>query len=213
MLGVCAVIWLAVIGVGVAAIVVLVDMGTGRHGSSGGSQTPWLLYVVIAVSALIILGAIPLLLQARRSALAEPGRGAAPPPLAARATGRPTPAVTHGTPVEAPTQKLRVFGSIADPIGREPGTYRPPEPAPRRLAGRLSADALERVLLRASVVTVGVMGVAMLGVATATYLMAVDKDDAAWVAYGFAAVVTIAMPVVPWPYLRQLRATAAARPA
>jgi dihydrodipicolinate synthase/N-acetylneuraminate lyase len=57
------------------------------------------------------------------------------------------------------------------------------------------------------------MGVAMLAVATGTYLMGVDKDAPAWIAYGFAAVVTAAMPVAPWLYLRQLRSTLAGRPA
>jgi len=209
LLGVCAVIWLAVIGMGVAAIVVLVDMGTGRHSEDGaGSHTPWLLYAVIAVSALIILGAIPLLVRARRTALDEPGRGPT------RATSAPRAAAAPGTlpqapPTEAPTEKLRVFGSIADPIDRNPHGYRPP--APRLRAGGMSGETVDRMWLRATVVIAGAMGAAMLAVATATYLMGIDKDDPAGVAYAVAGLITIAMPVIPWRYLRQLRTAVAAR--
>jgi Protein of unknown function (DUF2561) len=209
LLTVCAVIWLAVIGVSVAAIVVLVDMGTGRHGrGSAGSHTPWLLYAVIAVSALIIVGAIPLLVRARRSALGEASRPPLRPSSAQRAGGAPAAPM----PPEAPTEKLRVFGSIADPIDRRPPAYRSPQPAPRRVVGGLSTATVERMWLRATVVISGAMGVAMLAVATATYLMGVDKNTLAWTAYGFAAVVTAAMPVATLLYLRQLRTTVGTGP-
>jgi hypothetical protein len=212
LVGVCAVIWLAVIGVGVAATVVLVDLATGRHSDNGGqSHTPWLLYGVIAVSALIIVGAVPLLVRARRAARSETGRAPVTPP---RSAPRPGPArgpVTGPAKgAEAPTQKLRVFGSIADPADRPPPTYRGPEPPPRRLAGGLASEAVERVWLRATVVIASAMGVAMLGVTAATYLMGVDRDTLAWAGYGLAAVVTVAMPAIPWRYLRQLRSTIAA---
>jgi hypothetical protein len=49
----------------------------------------------------------------------------------------------------------------------------------------------------------------MLLVTTATYLMGADSDTAAWVFYGFAAVITVAMPAIPVFYLRQLRSTVA----
>jgi hypothetical protein len=211
LLGVCAIIWLAVIGVGVAATVVLADLGAGqRAGDAGGSHTPWLLYAIIAISALIIVGAVPLLLRARRGGQDE----SAPRPLAAPTTAqRPAEggAVATAAPgAEAPTQKLRVFGSIADPIDPEPVTYRSSEPSPRRL-GRAAEQAVERIWLRATVLIACAMGAAMLAVTTATYLMGVDSDTAAWVFYGLAAVFTIAMPVIPLLYLRQLRATVGAR--
>jgi hypothetical protein len=211
---VCTLIWLAVLGVGVAAAVVLVDMGTGRHAAGTASKTPWLLYAVIAVSAVIILGAIPLLVRARHTALAEPRRGPVTPSRAVqRPAVRPGARVAPRAATEAPTEKLRVFGSIADPSHREPLAYRRPESAPRRVVGGLSERTVERLFLRATVVIAGAMGVATLAVAAATYLMGVDKDMAAWISYGVAAVVTVATPIIPWLYLRQLRAGIAGRPA
>jgi Protein of unknown function (DUF2561) len=214
LIGVCVLIWLAVLGVGVAATVVLVDMGSGRHAGGSASRTPWLLYAVIAVSAVIILGAIPLLVRARHTALDAPGRGPVTPSRAVqRSAPRSGAAVSTRTGTEAPTEKLRVFGSIADPTRREPLAYRRPESAPRRLPGGLSERTVQRLFLRATVVIVGAMGVATLAVAAATYLMGVDKDVAAYVSYGVATVVTVATPVIPWVYLRQLRAAIVARPA
>jgi hypothetical protein len=35
--------------------------------------------------------------------------------------------------------------------------------------------------------------------------MAVDNNAAAWVFYVLAGLVTVAMPAIPWFYLRQLR--------
>ncbi len=63
LLGACAAIWLAALGAGVAATVALVDLGTGHAQSTGESDTPWLLYAVIAISAAVIIGAVPLLAQ------------------------------------------------------------------------------------------------------------------------------------------------------
>jgi hypothetical protein len=209
LVGVCVVIWLAFIGVSVAATVVLVHMGTGGHSQDTTSHTPWPLYLVIGVSAVIIVGAIPLLVRARRTALGESTRGPAKMPAPVRrpaggAAGAPLP----GT--EVPTEKLRVFGSIADPIERGSASFRAPE-SRRRLAGGLSEEIVDRLWLRATAVIAGAIGAAMLAVAAATYLMGVDKDDPAWAAYGVAAVITVAMPVIPWLYLRQLRGTIAAR--
>ena len=49
------------------------------------------------------------------------------------------------------------------------------------------------------------MGVATLLTAVSTYLMAVDSDTVAWVLYGLAGVVTLAMVAVPWYFVRELR--------
>src|SRR3954453_16995789 len=65
----CAIVWLAALGAGVAAIVALVDLGTAHSTGTDKSDTPWLLYAIIAVSAVVIAGAIPLLIRARRTAL------------------------------------------------------------------------------------------------------------------------------------------------
>ena len=76
LLAACAVIWLAALGSAVAATVALVGLGSGHSAeSSSSSGTPWLLYGVIGVSALIIVGAIPLLVRARRAALDDPRAG------------------------------------------------------------------------------------------------------------------------------------------
>jgi hypothetical protein len=79
LLGACAAVWLGALGAGVAATVALVDLGPARavHGRVGH---PWLLYAVIAISAAVIIGAVPLLLRARRAALEE-----SPPPAARHA--------------------------------------------------------------------------------------------------------------------------------
>ncbi len=46
----------------------------------------------------------------------------------------------------------------------------------------------------------------LVAIGVATYLMAVDSNAAAWVLYVLAGLVTVAMPAIPWFYLRQLRA-------
>lgn len=201
LLGACAGIWLAALGAGVAAAVALVDLGKGQPETSGDSGTPWLLYTVIGISAVVIIGAVPLLLRARSAALAD---SAPPPPPAVRsAPGRPQPPVRG---VEPPTEKLRVRGAGAGPA---PGYSAPraslTAPAP-------AMTAADRQWLRCGVVIACAIGVAMLAIGVATYLMAVDSDAVAWVFYGLAGLVTLAMPAVPWYYLRELRAVLDAQP-
>ena len=72
LVGACAAIWLVLLGVSVAAAVALADLGRGFHRTAGSSHTTWVLYAVIIVSALIIAGAIPVLLRARRMAQVDP---------------------------------------------------------------------------------------------------------------------------------------------
>ncbi|GAT09097.1 DUF2561 family protein [Mycolicibacterium novocastrense] len=188
LLGSCAAIWLVALGTGVAATVALVDLGRGPTESSGDTGTPWLLYTVIAISAVVIIGAVPLLLRARRDALAESPQpqAAGPAPAASPAPGRARP--IDPTP---PTEKL----PYAAP--RQERTLEAPEPA---------STAVELVWLRCAVAIACAIGIAMVAIGVATYLMAVDSDVAAWIFYALTALVTLAMPVVPWFYLKELRA-------
>ena len=201
LLGACAVVWLAVIGVSVAAVVALVELGSGRAGEPApNSGTPWGLYVVIGISAAIILASVPLLLRARRAAQQEPPRrppSTAPPSTAPRRPAAPA--------VEVPTEKLRVFGSVADSAGEQPpGGKRPPPPSP--YGGTLSDDLVEALWLRFTLSMAAAMGAATLAVATATYFMAVKHGGWAWAALTVAGIVTALMPLIPWRQLRPLRA-------
>ena len=179
----CAVLWLAALGAGVAAVVALVDLTGGR---TDGADTPWLLYTVIAVSAVVIVGAIPLLIRARRSSLPSNQRPTERAATAARSG--------FGDPVEA-TTKLRTVGSAA--LGH------PVAAASSRVG--FPAAAVDRVWLRCSVVIAGAMGAATTLVCIATYLMATGHDTAAWAPYAVAGLVTVAMPAAPVFFLRQLR--------
>jgi hypothetical protein len=196
LLGACAAIWLAALGAGVAAVVALVDLGGGRPESSGDSDTPWLLYTVIGVSAMVIVGAVPLLLRARRTALTD----SPPPARPTVAQAAPQPAVRG---IEAPTQKLRVPGSAGEPVTSRPGY--PVARAVSAPAADPSVAAVDQLWLRCAVVIACAVGVAVVAVGVATYLMAVDSTTAAWVFYVLAGVITLGMPAIPWFYLRQLR--------
>jgi hypothetical protein len=197
LLGACAAVWLAALGAGVAATVALVDLGTGHAQSTGESETPWLLYAVIAISAAVIIGAVPLLLRARREALEESPPRATPVRAVA---GQPPP--VRGA--EPPTEKLRVPPTAATRRGATGPGYATREairPPPSPLM-----TAVDQLWLRCAVVIAVAMGVAMLAIGVATYLMAVDNNAAAWVFYVLAGLVTVAMSAIPWLYLRQLRA-------
>ena len=199
LLGACAAVWLAALGAVVAATVALIDLGTRHGASTGGSEAPWLLYAVIAVSAAVIIGAVPLLLRARRAALEE-----SPPP--ARAT--PARAVPGQQPppvrgADAPTEKLLVPTTAGGSMAGRPGyaTREAISPAPNPVMA-----AVDQLWLRCAVVIAIAMGVATVAIGVATYLMAVDSNAAAWVFYVLAGLVTVAMPAIPWFYLRELRA-------
>ena len=206
LVGVCGAIWLVLLAVTVIAIVALVDMSRGHTAGNDASRTPWLLYSIIVVSALIIVGAIPLLIRARRTALAD---ARLTPSESAKAPGSPRPTTAPAAPAapargtEAPTEKLKVFGSTVDPYER----YQPDfaqSSASRRADPLIPATELDRLWLRATVMLGGAIGLALVGVSTATYLLAVDNETSAWVALGLAAIITIAMPAIPVTYLRQL---------
>ncbi len=196
LLGACAAIWLAALGAGVAAVVALVDLGRGHPEASGESGTPWLLYTVIGVSAVVIIGAVPLLLRARRSAQLD---APLPPRPAARTAQPPPPA--RGT--EAPTQKLRTLGTAAEPVNPRPGY--PATRVPITAAAAAPMTAVDEVWLRCAVVIACAMGVATAAIGVATYLMAVESDAAAWVLIVLAGLITLGMPAAPWFYLRELR--------
>jgi hypothetical protein len=197
LLAACAVIWLAALGSAVAATVALVNLGSGhQESSSSDSGTPWLLYGVIGVSALVIVGAIPLLVRARRTALDDPraGRGGGVRPT----TGR-TPTTTRAP--EPRTQQLRT-SSPAPSTSRQRSAH----PSPSRISTFDAAlpPAVDRLWLRCAVFIASAMGLALLGIGIATYLMAAGHDTFSWAAYVVAGLVTLAMPAIPWIYLRQL---------
>jgi hypothetical protein len=187
LVAVCAALWLAALGAGVAAIVALVDLGTNHTATSAASDTPWLLYTVIGVSAAVIVGAVPLLIRARRSSLGGNQRAVA----RAAATARSG----FGDPVEA-TTRLRTVGG---PVIRRQSV----PPASSRLG--FPTAAVDQIWLRSSVVTAGAIGAATTLVGVGTYLMATESDTAGWIAFGLAGLVTVAMPAVPVFFLRQLR--------
>jgi hypothetical protein len=187
MVGACAAVWLVLLGVSVAAAVALADLGRGFHKTAGSTHTTWVLYAVIIVSALIIAGAIPALVRARRMSPADWARsvpGQARPPVRLMS---PAPR----TAAERARQQ-RVTQAVDS-------------------GGDWSGAAVDRVWLRGTVVLAGTMGAALIAAATATYLMAVGHDGPSWVVYTLAGIVTAAMPVVEWLHVRQLRRIVAAR--
>jgi hypothetical protein len=208
MVAVCGAIWLVMLAMSVVATVALVQLGQGREADPGG-QSSWLLYSVIAVSALIIAGAIPLLLRARRTALADPGAGAGSGESGlgksglgksgSGESGSGSGAADPGPvlPIEAPTEKLRVFGTAVDPYAREAA------PAPATVS-RVPAAVVDRLWLRGTTSLLGAMGLALTAVATATYLLTAGNDTGTWVALGTAAVITVATPAILVAFTRRL---------
>lgn len=87
LMGLCAAIWLVLLGMSVAATVALVDLGRGFHTPAKNPHTG-VLYIVIGVSALIILAAVPVLLRARQFAMPRRAVGPAPPQPGRAPAGR-----------------------------------------------------------------------------------------------------------------------------
>jgi hypothetical protein len=204
LVGACAAIWLALLAVTVMATVALVDMGKGHTFGGGEKSTPWLLYSVIVVSALIIVGAVPLLLRARRDAQTEPEPPVVPENRGSGSEVSSAPRSAAAPATEAPTEKIRIFGSTVDPSVRYQPDYAQSS-ASRRADPLIPATELDRLWLRCTVGLGGAIGLALAGSETATYLLAVGKDTGAWVALGLAGVITVAMPVIPVLFLRRLR--------
>ena len=177
------VLWLAALGTGVAALVALIDLAHGRTaGSGGGSDTPWLLYTVIGVSAAVILCAIPLLIRARRTA-ASPSRPSSVDearPAASSSVAQPLP------PFGAPVLRRHASSPLTSRVG-------------------FPIAAVDQVWLRCTASVASAMGAAATGIGVATYLMASGHDTAAWSVYALAAVFTAAIPVAVVYFLRQLR--------
>jgi Protein of unknown function (DUF2561) len=185
LIGACAAIWLVLLGVSVAAAVALVDLGRGFHKASSSPHTTWVLYAVIIVSALIIAGAIPILLRARRMAQSEPATRAMTAP--APGSGRPS-ARLGATAARTAAERAQQTTGQAPAADTE-----------------WSGEAVDRVWLRGLVILTGTTGLALIAVAAATYLMAVGHDGASWLVYGLGGLITAAMPAVEWLHIRQLR--------
>jgi hypothetical protein len=165
---------------GVAATVALVDLGRGHPSWESGSGTSWLLYLIIAVSALVIAVAIPLLLRARRDMVNGSAASVASP-----------------TPAASPTLAT---------VDRDPPGYPGPTPA-QHSAAVLSVETLDRMWLRCGVGVLTATGAAMFAVALATYLLAIESNGGACGALVVAGVITAGMAAIPVMYLRQLHAT------
>jgi hypothetical protein len=185
LVGTCAAIWLVLVGVSVAAVVALMDLGRGFNKSPDSQHTPAVLYAVIIVSALVIAGAIPVLVRARRI---SQDRSATRP--AARSGAQKTD-LGYSTPravtAELGTERLPTLGSVA-----------------------LSRADEDRIWLRGAVTLLAVMGGALIFVAVATYLMAIGHNGLSWTSYGLAAAITAIMPVLVWWHDRQMRRMLAA---
>jgi Protein of unknown function (DUF2561) len=188
LVGLCAAVWLVLVGMSVAAIVALTDLGRGFHDPRGNPHTSSVLYAIIVISALIILAAIPMLLRARRTTRDGP---------LARSAGASV-RTASGQPIRSDHTSARA----TTPQGRTErlATSRP----------ALSDAAVDRVWLRGTVALMTTMGVAQLAVAAATYLMAIGHEAFSWTVYGIAGLVTLIMPLVPWQYVRQLHRMLAA---
>jgi hypothetical protein len=182
LIGLCAAVWLALVGMSVAAVVALADLGRGFHGGTGNPHTSSVLYVIIIISALVILAAIPMLLRARRMTRAEPG--ARTTGLVARGTGQPD--GSGYPPADGVSQQARTEHLTA-------------------LRPALPDAEVERIWLRGSIFLVGPMGLALVAVAVATYLMAIGHQGAAWTVYVIAGIVTVVMPLILWRHDRRLR--------
>lgn len=185
LVGTCAAIWLVLVGVSVAAVVALVDLGRGFNKSSGSQHTPAVLYAIIIVSALVIAGAIPVLMRARRFNLA---RSVARPP---------------GSPARRLSEQPVGPGYSPSPAATvEMGTERLPT---LESTGTVSDAEVDRIWLRGAVSLLAVLGGALVFVAAATYLMAVGRNGLAWTGYGLVGAITTTMPVLVWYHDRQTR--------
>lgn len=184
LLAACAVIWLGALGAAVAATVTLVDLANGRGtvraelSEASGSETPWLLYTVIGVSAVVIAVAIPLLVRARRQtgqrSLHTPAGGSAADDIAAVST----------------RESRRRQAEPAVETGR---------------GSAVPSGVVDQVYLRCGTSIGCAVGAGTLAVGVATYLTAGGSGSAAMAFYIITGLIVVAMPVLPWFYLRELK--------
>lgn len=190
MAGVCAAVWLVLVGVSVAATVALTDLGRGFHKMARTSHTTWVLYAVIIVSALVIAGAIPVLLRARRLPQIEPVvrsralQGGASRPAAKRVGGS-SPRVAIEP---ARRESVKAYGAL----------------------DQWSGEVVDRIWMRGALALTSGIGGSLVAAALATYLMAAGHDTGSWVSYGFAGAIAVGLPAIEWFYVRQLREVHAA---
>ena len=164
-------IWLALVGMSVAALVALMDLSRGFHEAKGNPHTSSVLYAIIIISALIILAAIPMLLRARRITRDGPvARSAGSPAPPGEVASTRSPGQLNVQSAQGATERLT--------------TVRP----------ALSDAVVDRFWLRGTAALMGTMGAALLAVATATYSMAIGHDGFSWTAYGVAGAITLVMP-------------------
>ncbi len=185
LVGSCAAVWLVLMGMSTAAGVALVDLGRGFHKTAQSPHTSSMLYVIIVVSALIILAAIPVLLRARHTVSTEPAIRSGDVPTRHSSTQPGMPGYPRGraTDQHARTERLTALPPTA-----------------------VFPDAtIDRIWLRGTAALVGAMGMAFVVVTAATYLMAIGRDGAAWAGYVFAGLLTVAMPAIPWRLVRQVQ--------
>jgi hypothetical protein len=193
LLGACAVIWLAALGAAVAATVALVDLANGRGtvraelSEASGSETPWVLYTVIGVSAAVIVIAIPLLVRARRQNGHRSIRDYTP-------AGGSVAEDIAAVPTRAERRRQEAALSVGDAGG----------------LGVRGGALVDQVYVRCALSIACAVGAGVLAIGAATYLMAGHSGGAAVAFYIIAGIVTVAMPVLPWFYLRELRAVTGA---
>jgi hypothetical protein len=184
LLGACAVIWLGALAALVAATVTLVDLAGGRGtvraelSEASGSDSPWVLYTVIGVSAVVIAVAIPLLVRARQQSGNRP--------------------IREHTPAG---------GSVAADIAAVPtrAARRRDAEAALETRSRTLPAVVDQVYVRCALSIGCAVGAGTLAVGVATHLTAGGSASAAIAFYIIAGIITVAMPVLPWFYLRELK--------
>ena len=202
----CAGIWGVWLIISAVTAVALVNLGRGHRSTEG---SPWLLYAVIAISAIVVIGAIPLLLKARRVAAQSRGSGSNEP-VSVTAAENVAPARPALQVTEAPTEKMRVFGASIDPRAIDPRAGRHSRPDETATD---DAGVTDRLWLRGTTSLLGAMGLALIAVSTATYLLASGTGVGAWIALGLAGLFTAAMPAMLIAFQRQLDEPANEHPA
>ena len=203
LVGTCAGIWLVWLILTAVTLVMLINLGRGHRAAEG---SPWLLYTVIAISAIVFVGATLLLLRARRAAAAAPESLPATALAAGATSATPPPKPSPAPVIEAPTEKIRVFGTSVE---SRPGRHAQKEdaaPANDGAAGTAEERALDRLWLRGTASLLATMGLALTAVSAATSLLASRHDVGGWLALGAAGVITAAMPAVLLAFQRQITA-------